>query len=858
MEPSVTPRIIAEKLAAKADEKKRMGEALKECPPIGIADRLKTYPFRFIKVTEFDKIPIDKEWQLAGSPTNYSYDDPKLLKHLESGGNYGICCGMGNLLVIDIDNVDRVRELGILDKLPKTFKVRTRSGGLHLLCICKDFEKKKIMYDPERTWFNPKTKKEEYVHLGELQWLGAQVVGPSSRFRLDDENKVFVKIQRWEVEDDVPLAEVKQADILKILDEAGVRPSALVKVKEEPATVALPVALPDKTPARLNPAWGFVDNIRLVDIALPVPIKSDDRGRTGEIQGGHPIHGSDKESGKENNYAINVKKNSWCCYRCVPEGGDKQHSGGGPLEYLAVEAGIIDCSEATTGCLKVKGRMKAVLDYARGKGLPVPDNAYLTAKKAGEKKSGLIKYICETLTGLINFKVLVDDSIVIYDPETGCYQYNQANPRAGEQEIVALCREIGGDGVDNHICSEVLGWAKGRRRVNIKDFDDIEGLIVVQNGILDMKTGKLSEFTPDFLSLCPCPTAWKGMEVDTSVIDGYMEWCHPQDKETQDYHWRRFGSLVAGTKGDQTMDLWYSPEGDSGKSTWMLLLQAIAGKQAIWRPPIELFSPGKGGYKGNKQFSLAETEHRKALMASEPSEQTSYLDDQMVKVTTGDPIAGRNPWGLREREIVHDGATILATNPMLKVPGGVSPPIKRRLRISRWDNKVGDKTIKHYEQMLITTGGPGILRRLVEGYQAYLTKGLKPSPAMEEWLMEFIVYNDPLYGFVGEVLTPAARGESLSFIEIHKAWELFLKVSGFAGSSEDEKKLKLKEYFGRVIQKQMAQKGWKFTTGRGTEHRGPMMYYGVAFTKTYWDLVAEDHIKVKAYTEAFDQGKVIT
>ena len=828
--------------AVKADERKRFIAALKLCPSVGIADRLKDYPFKFIRIVEFNKIPINKGWQ---KEANYSYDDPKLLEHLKRGGNYGVCCGIGSLLVFDIDQVERLKELGILKKLPETFTVRTRSGGLHLYYICKDFEKKKILYDAEN------------VHLGELQWLGAQVVGPSSRFRLDDESKVFEKIQRWEVEIDAPIAEIKQADLLRTLDEAGIRYS-------EKAAAASPAPLPAVLPVkssskRANSAWNFVDNIRLADIAMPVPIRSDDRDGSGEIQGGHPVHGSDKEAGKENNFAINIKKNSWCCYRCVPpEGSNKSHSGGGPLEYLAVEAGIIDCSEATVGCLKVKGRLKAVLDYARSKDLLVPDNSYLFAKTVGGKKKGLIKNICETISGLINFKVLTDDTILIYNPETGCYQYDQANPRAGEQEIVALCREIGGDDVDNYVCREVLGWAKGRRRVSIKDFDNVEGLIVVRNGILDMKTGKLSEFTPDFLSLCPCPVAWEEA-ADTSVIDVHMEWCHPEDKETQDYHWRRFGSLVAGTKGDQVMDLWYSPEGNSGKSTWMLLLQIIAGKQSVWRPPIELFSPGKGGYKSNKMFSFAELENRKALLASEPSEQTSYLDDQMVKVVTGDPVAGRNPHGLREREVVHEGSVILATNPMLKMVGGVSPPIKRRLRISRWDAKVGDKAIKHYEQELIATGGPGILRRLVEGYQTYLTKGLRPSPNMEQWLTEFVAYNDPLLGFVDEILIPAAaREERLSFAEIHDAWLLFLRVSGFAGSSEDEKKMKLKTYFGREIQKQMAQKGWKIATGRNEEHRGPVMYFGIKFTKTYWDMIAEDKIKCRTYEEAFVQGKVLS
>lgn len=36
------------------------------------------------------------------------------------------------------------------------------------------------------------------------------------------------------------------------------------------------------------------------------------------------------------------------------------------------------------------------------------------------------------------------------------------------------------------------------------------------------------------------------------------------------------------------------------------------------------------------------------------------------------------------------------------------------------------------------------------------------------------------------------------------------------------------------------------------------MYFGIKFTKTYWDMLAEDRIKCRAYEEAFDQGKVLS
>jgi len=85
------------------------------------------------------------------------------------------------------------------------------------------------------------------------------------------------------------------------------------------------------------PWTGEFDNsygLRIEGIGYPV--KGKDTGN-GEIQGGHPIHGS--QSGE--NYCINPGKNLWHCFRC--------ESGGGPVEFLAVKEGIIRCDEARLG-----------------------------------------------------------------------------------------------------------------------------------------------------------------------------------------------------------------------------------------------------------------------------------------------------------------------------------------------------------------------------------------------------------------------------------------------------------------------------------------------------------------------------
>jgi len=76
-----------------------------------------------------------------------------------------------------------------------------------------------------------------------------------------------------------------------------------------------------------------------------------------EIRGSHPVHGS--TTGQ--NITVNPRDNSWHCFRCG--------TGGGPLEWIAVEAEIIDCSEARPGCLH--GHWAEVFEVLRAKGYEV-------------------------------------------------------------------------------------------------------------------------------------------------------------------------------------------------------------------------------------------------------------------------------------------------------------------------------------------------------------------------------------------------------------------------------------------------------------------------------------------------------
>jgi hypothetical protein len=301
-----------------------------------IHDQLKQHQdLRYVLIKKGEKKPFEPRWQ---SENNYPADNPKLLGHLTAGGNYGVICGFGNLAVFDCDEVDRLGDLGVLDKLPRTFAVHTGGGGSHRYYFCTELKQKIILYDPI---LKDPQHPDRPFHLGEIQSKGQQVVGPGS---------IHPNGNTYEVIDDSPIREISLAELMDAIKDLKTS-RQIKKTKQQDRKIRNKGNQISKACSSINKI------IKIEDIAMPTNIVSDDGT---EIQGSHPVHGS--ASGK--NFSINLEKNTWHCFRC--------NSGGGPFEWLAVKSGLISCEEAGPGCLR-GNLFRQVLKIARGLGYEIPD-----------------------------------------------------------------------------------------------------------------------------------------------------------------------------------------------------------------------------------------------------------------------------------------------------------------------------------------------------------------------------------------------------------------------------------------------------------------------------------------------------
>jgi len=269
------------------------------------------------------KRPVGNDWQ---NRLMFA-DDPKLQEWLAEGGNYGVCGGYG-LVIADAD-IPEVKQI-LEEKLPETFTVESPgSKGWHAYFLC-GLEKPIRLRDKNKE------------NVGDIQGPNKMVLGPRS---------IHPNGGEYRIVKDLPLAQVTAQQLKEVLKEWIVPEKEIQQVEF--------AASQEKR-----------NNVDL-DILQVVPL-SGLRKRGAEYFGPHPIHGSKTRQ----NFWVNPSKNCWHCFR--------HGSGGGPLLWLAVEEGIIDCSEAGQGALRGEV-FKRTIKIARERGL-------ITQKqkktKKGEKENG--------------------------------------------------------------------------------------------------------------------------------------------------------------------------------------------------------------------------------------------------------------------------------------------------------------------------------------------------------------------------------------------------------------------------------------------------------------------------------------
>lgn len=192
-------------------------------------------------------------------------------------------------------------------------------------------------------------------------------------------------------------------------------------------------------------------------------------------------------------------------------------------------------------------------------------------------------------------------------------------------------------------------------------------LIPVNNGIFNYKTKELSPFTPDLIFLHKSSVDYvpnPGKPVFVNPEDGsswdFDSWLADlhDDPEITELLWQIIGASVRPFNDWGKAAILYSPSGDNGKGTFLVLLRGICGRETCTTIPITDFG---------KRFQLEPLIGRSAVFTDE-NNTAGYLDDcsNFKSVITHDPI-GIDRKNLKRVTYDFYGLVVMCANKMPRV-----------------------------------------------------------------------------------------------------------------------------------------------------------------------------------------------
>jgi P4 family phage/plasmid primase-like protien len=298
------------------------------------------------------------------------------------------------------------------------------------------------------------------------------------------------------------------------------------------------------------------------------------------------------------------------------------------------------------------------------------------------------------------------------------------------------------------------------------DLDCDPWLLTLENGTLDLRTGKLRPHDQRDRITKLAPVRFD----PTASCPNWLEFLHMVmggNQRLVSFLQRAFGCCLTGITSDKAMFILYGASGDNGKSTMVDVIQLLLGDYAV-RTPTETFLRKKDGAIPN---DVAKLKGARFVWASE-NERGSRLSESLIKeMTGGDKLSARFMRG-EFFEFYPEFKPWLATNHKPQVRGDRA--LWNRLKLIPFHVTIPkDRQKPRHEVMaMFRREFSGILNWALEGCLEWQRNGLGVPEEVVTATREYEAEQDTFAMFLEEkcVRAPNARVLSLALYREYKSW----------------------------------------------------------------------------------------
>lgn len=309
------------------------------------------------------------------------------------------------------------------------------------------------------------------------------------------------------------------------------------------------------------------------------------------------------------------------------------------------------------------------------------------------------------------------------------------------------------------------------------EYDRHRDLVTVDNGVLNLRTGELSDFDPELMLTKKLSIAYHP-DAQGPRTTKFLEGIQP-DPAMRTYMKRLAGYTLLGNADERVLPIVYGKSG-SGKSAFLEMLYHALGDFGSIADPSTLM-PLPDGYQGPSE-KLHSLMHARFVKMSELPENAA-LNQALVKSITGSDTQKTRPlYGpLVEWQVEY--TVWMATNNLPKITS-TDDAIWKRVKPIHFpnvfvneDGSVKSAADKDLGRQLAREEGSFILNWLLEGIREYLEFGLQEPEAIRDGVGEYRDDMDTVRQFMtqaqedGRIKTE--EGQTITardLYEVYMAW----------------------------------------------------------------------------------------
>jgi len=348
-----------------------------------------------------------------------------------------------------------------------------------------------------------------------------------------------------------------------------------------------------------------------------------------------------------------------------------------------------------------------------------------------------------------------------------------------------------------------------------EEFDQLHWLLACLNGVVDLKTGEISDGRSGDLISKASPIEWKGIDEPALEWERFLNQIFKGNGDIVEYMGRLFGYGITGLTREHILPILWG-KGRNGKGTMIEIIKYVLGPLAAPIRSEMLLDQGRTSSSSGPTSDIMSLRGLRIAFASESDEGRRFSPSKVKWLSGGDTLVGRAPHDKYETYFSPTHKLVLMTNELPHAPS-YDFAFWERVHLVPFELSFVDRKPQTDDELPADKELPerlqqeasGILAWLVRGCLAWQEKGIAPPPVITEATAKFRRDEDTLADFIDECCF-LKKGEETKSADLYTAFKDWYQTNVYKKNAPSQKK------FGKMMVKKFHR-----------EKHGTYFYYGV-------------------------------